>query len=40
VLEAESEADARKTASAVPSSALAVPASLHASHEWVYERDL
>jgi predicted ATPase len=31
VLEAESEADARKTASAVPSSALAVPASLHAS---------
>jgi class 3 adenylate cyclase/tetratricopeptide (TPR) repeat protein len=31
VLEAESEADARRTAAAVPSSALAVPASLHAS---------
>ena len=31
VLEAESEGDARKTAAAVPSSALAVPASLHAS---------
>ena len=31
MLEAESEGEARKTASAVPSSALAVPASLHAS---------
>jgi class 3 adenylate cyclase/predicted ATPase len=31
VLEAESESDARKTTSAVPSSTLAVPASLHAS---------
>jgi predicted ATPase len=31
VLEAESEGDARKTAAAVPSSAMAVPASLHAS---------
>jgi class 3 adenylate cyclase len=31
VLEAESESDARKTAATVPSSALAVPASLHAS---------
>ena len=31
VLEAESEGDARKTAAAVPSPALAVPASLHAS---------
>jgi class 3 adenylate cyclase len=31
VLEAESEGDARKTAAAVPSSGLAVPASLHAS---------
>ena len=31
VLEAESEGDARKTSAAVPSSALAVPASLHAS---------
>ena len=31
VLEAESEGDARKTTAAVPSSALAVPASLHAS---------
>ena len=31
VLEAESEGDARKTAAAVPSSFLAVPASLHAS---------
>jgi predicted ATPase len=31
VLEAESESEARKTASAVPSSTLAVPASLHAS---------
>ena len=31
VLEAESEGDARKTAAAVPSSAIAVPASLHAS---------
>jgi predicted ATPase len=31
VLEAESEGDARKTAATVPSSALAVPASLHAS---------
>jgi class 3 adenylate cyclase/predicted ATPase len=31
VLEAESEGDTRKTASSVPSSALAVPASLHAS---------
>jgi predicted ATPase len=31
VLEAESEDDARKTAAAVPSSAIAVPASLHAS---------
>ncbi len=31
VLEAESEGDARRTAAAVPSSALAVPASLHAS---------
>jgi DNA-binding winged helix-turn-helix (wHTH) protein/predicted ATPase len=31
VLEAESEGDARQTAAAVPSSALAVPASLHAS---------
>jgi hypothetical protein len=31
VLEAESEGDVRKTAAAVPSTALAVPASLHAS---------
>src|SRR5262249_39112294 len=31
VLEAESEREARKTASAIPSSRLAVPASLHAS---------
>jgi class 3 adenylate cyclase/predicted ATPase len=31
VLEAESESEARKSASAVPSSTLAVPASLHAS---------
>jgi len=31
VLEAESEGEARKTTAAVPSSALAVPASLHAS---------
>ena len=31
VLEAESEGDARQTTAAVPSSALAVPASLHAS---------
>jgi class 3 adenylate cyclase/predicted ATPase len=31
VLEAESEGDTRKTASSVPSSALSVPASLHAS---------
>ena len=31
VLEAESEGDARQTAAAVPPSALAVPASLHAS---------
>jgi class 3 adenylate cyclase/tetratricopeptide (TPR) repeat protein len=31
VLEAESEGDARRTAAAVPSSVLAVPASLHAS---------
>ena len=31
VLEAESEDEARKTAAAVPSSGLAVPASLHAS---------
>jgi predicted ATPase len=31
VLEAESESDARQTAAAVPSPALAVPASLHAS---------
>ena len=31
VLEAENEGDARKTAAAVPSSAIAVPASLHAS---------
>ncbi len=31
VLEAESESDARRTAGAVPSPALAVPASLHAS---------
>ena len=31
VLEAESEGDARRTAATVPSSALAVPASLHAS---------
>ena len=31
VLEAESEGDARRTAAAVPSPALAVPASLHAS---------
>jgi predicted ATPase len=31
VLEAESEGDARRTAASVPSSALAVPASLHAS---------
>jgi class 3 adenylate cyclase/predicted ATPase len=31
VLEAESEGDARQTVAAVPSSALAVPASLHAS---------
>ena len=31
VLEAESEGDARQTAAAVPSLALAVPASLHAS---------
>ena len=31
VLEAESEGDARKTTAAVPSSAIAVPASLHAS---------
>ena len=31
VLEAESEGDASRTAAAVPSSALAVPASLHAS---------
>ena len=31
VLEAESESEARKTASVVPSSTLAVPASLHAS---------
>ena len=31
VLEAEGEGDARKTAAAVPSSAMAVPASLHAS---------
>jgi class 3 adenylate cyclase/predicted ATPase len=31
VLEAESESEARKTTSAVPSSTLAVPASLHAS---------
>src|SRR5271167_4003361 len=31
VLEAESEGDARKTAAAVPSSTIAVPASLHAS---------
>jgi class 3 adenylate cyclase/predicted ATPase len=31
VLEAEGEGDARKTAAAVPSSAIAVPASLHAS---------
>ena len=31
VLEAESEGDARQTAATVPSSALAVPASLHAS---------
>jgi predicted ATPase len=31
VLEAESEGDARRTAAAVPSSARAVPASLHAS---------
>jgi class 3 adenylate cyclase/predicted ATPase len=31
VLEAESEGDARQTAAAAPSSALAVPASLHAS---------
>ena len=30
VLEAESEGEARKTAAAIPSSALAVPASLHA----------
>ena len=31
VLEAESESDARQTAAAVPSSAVAVPASLHAT---------
>jgi class 3 adenylate cyclase/predicted ATPase len=31
VLEAESESDARKTTAAVPSSSMAVPASLHAS---------
>ena len=31
VLEAESEGDARQTVAVVPSSALAVPASLHAS---------
>ena len=31
VLEAENEGDARKTAAAVPSSVIAVPASLHAS---------
>jgi predicted ATPase len=31
VLEAENEGDARRTAAAVPSSAVAVPASLHAS---------
>jgi predicted ATPase len=31
VLEAESEGEARNTAASVPSSALAVPASLHAS---------
>jgi class 3 adenylate cyclase/predicted ATPase len=31
VLEAESESDARKTTAAVPSSSIAVPASLHAS---------
>ena len=31
VLEAESEADARRTAAAIPSSAIAVPPSLHAS---------
>src|SRR6202023_1600665 len=31
VLEAECEGDARRTAASVPSSALAVPASLHAS---------
>ena len=31
VLEAETEGDARRTAAAVPSSSLAVPASLHAS---------
>jgi len=31
VLEAESESDARRTAAAVPSSSVAVPASLHAS---------
>src|SRR6516164_4232040 len=31
VLEAESEGDARKTAAAIPSSAITVPASLHAS---------
>ena len=31
VLEAESEGDVRKTAAAIPSSAVAVPASLHAS---------
>jgi class 3 adenylate cyclase/tetratricopeptide (TPR) repeat protein len=31
VLEAESESDARKTVAAVPSSSMAVPASLHAS---------
>ena len=37
VLEAESEGDARKTAAAVPSSAIAVPASLHEMlvHQWV-----
>ena len=31
VLEAEGESEARRTAAAVPSPALAVPASLHAS---------
>ena len=31
MLEAEDESEARRTAAAVPASALAVPASLHAS---------